>query len=87
MFKGDLVKKTAKQAGIDEKTANAAISTALTIVMEGLQAGEDVRLPGFGTFKVKEVPARKARNIRTGEEINVPAHKRITFKPSKKATV
>lgn len=37
----------------------------------------------FGTFKVKKVPPRKGRNPKTGETIEVPAHEKLSFQPSK----
>lgn len=39
-------------------------------------------MKGFGTFEVKERPARKGRNVRTGETIDVAASRNAAFKPS-----
>ncbi len=52
-------------------------------VSEALQAGDDVKVPGLGTFKVKETKARTARNPKTGETIQVPAKKVVKFVPAK----
>lgn len=43
----------------------------------------NVTLRGFGTFKVKAMPARNARNPRTGEQVQVPARNKLTFTPAK----
>ncbi len=48
-----------------------------------LKAGEKVQIVGFGSFEVKERPARTARNPRTGEEIKIDASKAPVFKPGK----
>ena len=40
-------------------------------------------LPGVGKLKVKATAARKGRNPKTGESINIPAGQRVTFSPSK----
>lgn len=42
-----------------------------------------VELRGFGVFAVQERAARKAHNPRTGEEVQVDAHRTVVFKPSK----
>ena len=49
----------------------------------GLIAGEKVQIVGFGAFEVKERPARKARNPKTGEEIQIGARRSPMFKPGK----
>ena len=42
-----------------------------------------MQIVGFGTFEVKDRPARKARNPRTGEEIEIAAAKAPAFKAGK----
>ena len=42
-----------------------------------------ITLVGFGTFQAKQRAARKGRNPRTGEEIDIPAAKAPTFSASK----
>ncbi|HAQ7139355.1 TPA: HU family DNA-binding protein, partial [Listeria monocytogenes] len=44
---------------------------------------EKVQLIGFGNFEVRERAARKGRNPRTKEEIDIPASKVPAFKPGK----
>ena len=47
-------------------------------------AGRDkVQLAGFGTFKVRERPARTGRNMQTKEEIEIPASRTAAFKAGK----
>ena len=48
-----------------------------------LVAGEDIYIAAFGTFKVKTRKARKGRNPRTGESVDIPEKKVITFKAAK----
>jgi len=42
-----------------------------------------VEIRGFGTFTVRERAARKGRNPRTGESVQVPAIRYLHFKPGK----
>jgi DNA-binding protein HU-beta len=50
---------------------------------EILKKGDFVAISGFGSFKVVEREARKGRNLRTGEEISIPASKSMKFMPGK----
>jgi DNA-binding protein HU-beta len=66
-----------------------AAEAALKATIEGIQAGlkkkgsNEVRLIGFGTFRVAKRKARMGRNPKTGEEIKIKASKTVTFKPGK----
>ena len=83
MTKTELIAEVAEKTGLKKKDAEAAVAAVLTAVEEKLAAGEKVQLVGFGTFEVKERPARVGRNPRTGEPMTYPACKVPTFKPGK----
>ena len=48
-----------------------------------VEAEKPIQIRGFGSFSIKEMPARNSRNPKTGEPIMVPAKKKVKFKPSK----
>lgn len=48
-----------------------------------LAEGGRVELRGFGAFSTRDRGARKGRNPRTGEAVDVPAKKVPYFKPGK----
>lgn len=50
---------------------------------ESLSAGENVKIKGFGTFKLSPVDARKSVNVATGDDIRLEPHMKITFIASK----
>jgi integration host factor subunit beta len=52
-------------------------------VSRALSEGRHIEIRGFGTFKVRERRARRARNPRSGSEVHVPAKLVPVFKPSK----
>lgn len=54
-------------------------------ILEMLQEGEEVNIYGIGKFFAKDKPARKAKNPRTGEDVDVPASRYLSFKVSKQA--
>jgi len=53
------------------------------IVTETLKEGEEVWLPGFGKFFIREREARDVKNPQTGEQMHVPAGKIAAFRPGK----
>ena len=65
-----------------KRTANI-LNTAFEIIKAEIAAGNEVRIHNFGTFKISERAEREGRNPRTGETINIPAHKFPKFTPSK----
>ena len=83
MTKKELIDTVAEKLNISQKSAENAVMTTLAAIGSGLSRGDSVTIPKFGTFSVRERQARKARNLRTGEEITVPAKKIIVFKAGK----
>ncbi len=83
MNKTELTAALAAKTGLAKKDAEKAVNAFVEVVTESLTAGEKVQVVGFGTFEVKERPARTARNPRTGEEIQIEASKAPAFKVGK----
>ena len=52
-------------------------------IADRLAEGGRVELRGFGAFSTRERDARKGRNPRTGETVDVPAKRVPYFKPGK----
>jgi DNA-binding protein HU-beta len=82
MNKGDLVNEVAKEIG-NKKTAQKAVDAVFDAIVKALNRNDKVSLVGFGTFKVDERKARKGRNPKTKEEIDIPAKKVPKFIPGK----
>lgn len=65
----------------------SSVDSVARALFEGLTAavvaGETVRIHGVGTFTAVDTEARTGRNPTTGEALQIPASKRISFKPSK----
>ena len=83
MNKTELSAAVAAKADLTRKQAEAAVNAVVEVVGETLKEGGRVQIVGFGTFEVKNRPARKARNPRTGEEISISASKAPVFKAGK----
>jgi len=55
--------------------AESFVDSFVEVVSEQLSKGEEVKLVGFGTFKVQDRKARKGVNPQTGKSIKIPARK------------
>ena len=83
MTRGDLVAKIADGAKISKASADEAISVFTETVTKALKKGEKLTLVGFGTFSAVKRKARKGRNPRTGEPIQIKAARAPKFTPGK----
>lgn len=79
LTKTDLVRTIAKDTGVSQGQAGKMLDAVLSSISDALAKGEDVRLTGFGTFKVSESKERQGRNLRTGEAMTIPARRRASF--------
>lgn len=80
MNKRELINSVAETGNVSKKEATAALDMVIETIMAEVAAGNTISLAGFGTFKTTPVKAHKARNPKTGEEVNVPAHNKPVFK-------
>jgi DNA-binding protein HU-beta len=79
--KSELQQQVAEQAGLNKAQAGRAVDAVLSSIESALKSGEEVRLTGFGSFRVTQTKARQGRNPRTGQSINIPAGRRPAFSP------
>lgn len=79
--KSDMAKKVAAKTGLTGVKATAAVNATLDAITEAVWNGDEVRLVGFGNFKVTETKERRGRNPRTGEPLTIPAGRRLSFTP------
>ena len=80
MNKKELIDAVAEKAGMPRTQAARAVDAAIAAMTEALQRDEKVQLMGFGAFEAKVRPARKGRNPRTGETLDIPVSRSIGFK-------
>ncbi len=82
MTKAEIVEKVYETVGFPKRESYEIVESAFEIVKEELKQGGKVKIAGFGNFSVKEKKSRRGRNPQTGEEIEIPSRKVLTFKPS-----
>lgn len=82
MNKQELINKIAEK-GMKKVEAKASLEVVLKTITESLVNGDDVKIVGFGSWKILQKSARKGRNPQTGEEIQIAAKTVVKFKPGK----
>lgn len=79
----DLAKGVATATGVSEADAKRAITAVFDQIANAATKGEEVAIPGFGKFAVKDRPERQGRNPSTGEVITIAASKKVAFTAAK----
>ena len=80
MNKGEFIQALAQKADFSKKTAAEAYDAFIAVITDALKAGEKVSLVGFGSFEVKEVPAKTGINPQTKEKVEIAACKKPVMK-------
>lgn len=80
MTKAELIKAVAEKAGMTQKDAGAAVDAFVQVVIEAAKRGDEVKIPGFGSFVIAERAERQGKNPQTGEPITIPARKVVAFR-------
>lgn len=61
--------------------AEAFVNSMFSVIRQGLEADRQVKIRGFGTFKVIDVEARESVSVNTGERVVIESHRKVTFTP------
>jgi integration host factor subunit beta len=84
MIRSELLQALAQEnPELRAEDVERAVDTFFDQVAERLAEGGRVELRGFGAFSTRHRDARKGRNPRTGESVDVPEKKVPYFKPGK----
>jgi len=80
--KADIAEKIQAVASLSKQESSDLLESLLSIMKDTLEAGEKLKIAGFGNFEVKQKSDRRGRNPQTGEAITIGARRILTFKPS-----
>lgn len=83
MTKKEIVKAISEEIGMTQLKTKEIVQKTFDAIVETLVRDHRIELRNFGVFEVKRRAARKARNPRTGEDVNVAEKFVVTFKPGK----
>ena len=73
----------ADQSGRSKRFSEDFLREFFSIISEKLEAGESVKIKGFGTFRLSRVEPRKSVDVTTGEPMEISGHSKVVFVPSK----
>lgn len=83
MTKAELVEEVAKAADLTKKDSEVIVDEVFKNIIQALNSGDKIELRGFGSFRVRKRDARRGRNPKTGEPVDIPAKTVPYFKPGK----
>jgi nucleoid DNA-binding protein len=81
--KKEIVKAISEQIGLTQLQTKEIVQRTFDAIVETLVEDRRIELRNFGVFEVKKRAARKARNPRTGDPVDVAEKFVVTFKPGK----
>lgn len=81
MTKPQLIEKLATKSELSKVEVSSLLDALVEVATEDvLNAGDSITIPGLGTFKQKNKPARTGRNPQSGAAIQIGAKTSIVFK-------
>jgi nucleoid DNA-binding protein len=81
--KKEIVKTISDEIGLTQLKTKEIVQKTFDAIVDTLVEERRIELRNFGVFEVKKRAARKARNPRTGQRVDVPQKFVVTFKPGK----
>jgi integration host factor subunit alpha len=80
--KNDLINSVAAH-GLSKRQSASVVESVFDMILRSFERSEDVKIVGFGHFRIRKKASRRGRNPQTGASIEITARKVLTFKPSK----
>jgi integration host factor subunit alpha len=84
LTKAELADLLFERVGLNKREAKDMVEAFFEEIRTTLEAGDSVKLSGFGNFQLRDKPQRPGRNPKTGEEIPITARRVVTFHASQK---
>lgn len=76
----NFIKENEPNPMMTKAMARRATESFITAIQNKIAEGGTIRIQGLGTFSTTNRPERMGRNIQTGEQIKIPAHRAVKFK-------
>ena len=83
MTKNELIAAVAGKASKTKTAAASAVDATFDAITAALKKGGEVKIMGFGHFRVVKRAAREGRNPRTGNPVKIKAARRPRFSAGK----
>ncbi len=82
MTKADIVDTIFEKVGLSKKEAQDIVEYLFDTMKQTFVEGESIKISGFGTFNIRKKLARRGRNPKTGEDLEIAPRRVITFRVS-----
>jgi len=82
--RADLVNKLNEKIGLTKRKSEEFVQSFFLQLIDALEKRQDVKLVGFGRFKIFKKQERMGRNPKTGESSIIKARNTVCFKASQK---
>ena len=84
LTKADIAEHLFTELGLSKRDAKDMVEAFFEEIRQSLEAGEQVKISGFGNFELRTKSQRPGRNPKTGEDIPISARRVVTFRPGQK---
>jgi len=84
LTKANMAEYLFEELGLNKREAIDILELFFEEIKSTLEAGQQVKLSGFGNFDLRDKTSRPGRNPKTGEVIPVSARRVVTFRASDK---
>lgn len=83
LTKAELIDSVYETVGFSKKEAADLVEMVFETMKEELCKGGQIKISGFGKFRVRQKASRMGRNPQTGDAMEISARKVLTFTPSR----
>ena len=84
LTKADIADQIHIKLGLNKSEAKEFVDLFFEELRLALEAGDHIKLSGFGNFDLRDKSERPGRNPKTGEEAPINARRVVTFKSGQK---
>lgn len=81
MNKTELVIGLAQATGMSKRSAAQALEALVEIIIKSLEKDQEIKIIGFGTFKVSKVKAKMVVNPQNREKMQIEGYNKVRFIP------
>jgi len=79
----EVAKAIGRMMEITNRDAEAIVAEIIQSMIDSLKEGNEIEVRGFGSFRLRKRNARRGRNPKTGEAVDVPVKQVVYFKMGK----
>lgn len=83
MTKQEIIEALAERMVVSKRQAGQFVDSFIELTQDSIRSGREINLRGFGVIRRQQRAARRGRNPRTGEMVDIPPKATVQFKPHK----